>query len=154
MQKRLERTFLIGANWGNETQEIFTESMHELEALAKTAKVEVSSIFIQNLKKLNTATYIGKGKLIEIKEQAEAAKVQTLIFNNDLSHSQSRNISDFSGCNVVDRTELILDIFAKHARTKQAKLQVELAQGQDWSGGAPDGRCPFYHNHGRCRGFF
>ncbi len=128
MNKKSERAFLIGVNWGNESQKIFSESMQELRALAKTAKIIVADDFAQNLKKPNSATYIGKGKLTEIKNQAQKIEVNTLIFNNNLSPSQSRNISDISGCNVVDRTELILDIFAKHARTKQAKLQVELAQ--------------------------
>ena len=128
MNKKSERAFLIGVNWGNESQKIFSESMQELRALAKTAKIIVAEDFAQNLKKPNSATYIGKGKLTEIKNQAQKIEVNTLIFNNNLSPSQSRNISDISGCNVVDRTELILDIFAKHARTKQAKLQVELAQ--------------------------
>ncbi|MDP8204597.1 MAG: GTPase HflX, partial [Candidatus Tenebribacter mawsonii] len=76
----------------------------------------------------NTSTYIGKGKLQEIKNAASSSHVHTLIFNNNLSPSQSLNISDVSGCNVVDRTEIILYIFARHARTKQSKLQVELAQ--------------------------
>ncbi|HPR18716.1 MAG TPA: GTPase HflX, partial [Candidatus Cloacimonadota bacterium] len=102
--------------------------MLELERLADTAETEVVKIIVQTLKKPNTSTYIGKGKLKEISSQAKSHRVKTLIFNNNLSPSQSRNISNHSRCNVVDRTELILDIFARHARTKQAKLQVELAQ--------------------------
>lgn len=128
MQKIKDRVFLVGVFWGKISREHYNESLEELYRLAKTAEVEVVDSFVQSLKKPDTATYIGKGKLQEIKNTAENMKVQTLIFNNNLSPSQSRNISDITGCNVVDRTELILDIFAKHARTRQAKLQVELAQ--------------------------
>ncbi len=128
MQKIKDKVFLVGVFWGKVSREHYDESMEELNHLAKTAEVEVVESFVQSLKKPDSATYIGKGKLQEIKNTAENMKVQTLIFNNNLSPSQSRNISDITGCNVVDRTELILDIFAKHARTRQSKLQVELAQ--------------------------
>jgi len=123
-----ERVFLVGVVWGNESSEQFNEKMDELYQLADTAGCKVVKTFSQALQRPNTANYIGKGKLQEIKKTASSAHVHTLIFNSNLSPSQSRNISDVSGCNVVDRTELILDIFANHARTKQAKLQVELAQ--------------------------
>ncbi len=125
---KIDKAFLIGIYWGRESREFFEESINELEALAKTANVYVKDIFIQNLTKPNTRTYINKGKLKEIRNKAKRAKINTLIFNNNLTPSQSRNLANISHCNIVDRTELILDIFAKHARTKQAKLQVELAQ--------------------------
>jgi GTP-binding protein HflX len=128
MQKIKDKVFLVGVFWGKTSREHYDESMEELNHLAKTADVEVVDSFVQSLKKPDTGTYIGKGKLQEIKSIAQNSKVNTLIFNNNLSPSQSRNISDITGCNVVDRTELILDIFAKHARTRQAKLQVEVAQ--------------------------
>ena len=128
MQKIKDKALLVGVFWGKISREHYNESMEELNHLAKTAEVEVVDSFVQSLKKPDTATYIGKGKLQEIKSTAQNSKVYTLIFNNNLSPSQSRNISDITRCNVVDRTELILDIFAKHARTRQAKLQVELAQ--------------------------
>ena len=123
-----DRVFLIGVYWGEESKEHYSESMEELHRLADTANTEVVISFIQSLRKPNTATYIGKGKLSEIKNEAQNNNVKTLLFNNNLSPSQSRNISDITGCNVVDRTELILDIFALHATTRQSKLQVELAQ--------------------------
>ncbi len=128
MQKKKEKAFLIGVHWKSEDKALTNESMKELQNLAATAEVEIISEFIQSLEKPKTATYIGTGKLTEIKNKAKKSDVHTLIFNNNLSPSQSRNISDITHCNVVDRTELILDIFARHARTKQAKLQVELAQ--------------------------
>ncbi len=123
-----ERVLLIGVTWGDESAEHFKESMEELRQLADTAGCEVIDTFSQAAKRPNTSTYVGKGKLHEIRNAATNFHVHTLIFNNNLSPSQSRNISDVSGCNVVDRTEIILDIFANHARTKQSKLQVELAQ--------------------------
>ncbi len=128
MNTSRDRVFLIGVLWGDEDKEHLEETMEELKHLAETAEVEVIKSFVQTLSQPNTATYIGKGKLQEITNQAKNNNVNTLIFNCNLSPSQSRNISDKSRCNVVDRTELILDIFAKHARTRQAKLQVELAQ--------------------------
>jgi GTPase len=123
-----ERVFLVGVIWGYESTDYFNESMEELRQLADTAGCKVIDTFSQALKRPNTSTYVGKGKLQEIKNAAGNSQIYTLIFNNNLSPSQSRNISDVSGCNVVDRTEVILDIFAKHARTKQSKIQVELAQ--------------------------
>jgi GTP-binding protein HflX len=123
-----ERAILIGIHWGRQTKANFTESMQELELLADTAGLEVVDSFSQNLPNPDSATYVGKGKLQEISNLCENKKIDVLVFNNDLSPSQSRNISDKCRCNVIDRTELILDIFAKHASTKQARLQVELAQ--------------------------
>jgi GTPase len=96
--------------------------------LAKTAGVAVKGKFTQHLTKPLSTTFVGSGKLQEISKSAREKQVQTLIFNEELTPSQARNIANKTQCNVVDRTELILDIFASHARTKQSKLQVELAQ--------------------------
>jgi len=123
-----DKVILVGVFYGDISREYYDETMEELHKLSDTAGVEVKKIFVQSLLKPNTATYIGKGKLKEIGDFADVYSVKTIIFNNNLSPSQSRNISDITGCNIVDRTELILDIFAKHARTRQAKIQVELAQ--------------------------
>ena len=118
----------MGVFWGEDARENYADSLEELQSLAATAGLEIVEIFTQFLKNPNITTYIGKGKVNEISNHAKAKKVHTLVFNDNLSPAQSRNISDMTRCNVVDRTELILDIFAKHARTRQAKLQVELAQ--------------------------
>ncbi len=123
-----DQAILIGVFTGQTSREYYDETMQELQKLAETAEVVVSKIFVQALPRHNTATYIGSGKIKEIANYAASHKIRTLIFNNNLSPSQSRNISDQTRCNVVDRTELILDIFATHARTKQARIQVELAQ--------------------------
>ena len=123
-----DKVFLVGVHCKSEHRKTYDETMIELFNLAQTSEVEVEDTFVQTLLKPNIATYIGKGKIQEIGSDAKSREVKTLIFNDDLSPAQARNISDLTGCNVVDRTELILDIFARHARTKQAKQQVELAQ--------------------------
>ncbi len=128
MKDKKNRVFLIGVRLKSISKEYYEESMQELFHLADTAGTKCVGTFVQTLETPNITNYIGKGKLEEIRDLAKEKEVDTIIFNNNLSPSQSRNISDFTCCNVVDRTELILDIFAKHARTKQAKLQVELAQ--------------------------
>lgn len=123
-----EQAILVGVFTAQTSREYYDETMDELRKLAETAGVEVLREYVQSLPRPNTATYIGSGKLKEISNFAKSHEARTLIFNNNLSPSQSRNISDQTRCNVVDRTELILDIFATHARTRQACIQVELAQ--------------------------
>jgi GTP-binding protein HflX len=103
-------------------------SMSELSSLAETADIEIVNSFIQTLEKPDSATLIGSGKLNELIALIDENKVSTIIFNDNLSSSQAKNISKKTNCNIVDRTELILDIFAKHAQTYESKLQVELAQ--------------------------
>src|SRR6056297_1920809 len=124
IKPRCERVFLVGVQAADEKKQHYQETMQELQHLAETAQIEVVDVFVQNLPRPHGATYVGKGKLQEISAAAQQAEVETLVFNNNLSPAQSRNISDATKCNVVDRTELILYIFAEHARTKQAKLQV------------------------------
>jgi GTP-binding protein HflX len=102
--------------------------MQELENLSKTAGVEVVAKVVQTFEKQNPTFYIGKGKLEEIRKICRHKQVRTLIFNDNLSQSQVKNIASFTHCKVIDRTQLILDIFANHAHTNRAKLQVELAQ--------------------------
>ncbi len=126
--KKINKVFLVAVWSQNLSKEKFKDSIDELKSLSKTADLAVVKVFIQKTDKINSATYIGKGKLAEIKNKTRQENVRTLVFNDNLSPAQSRNIANFTKCNVVDKTELILVIFAKHARTKQAKLQVELAQ--------------------------
>ncbi len=123
-----EKVILVGLCKSSLSKSDFADSMQELEMLADTADVDVAKTITQSLSKPVSATYIGKGKINELAELAEELEVKTIIFNDDLSPAQARNISDETKCNIVDRTELILDIFSKHAHTKQSKLQVELAQ--------------------------
>jgi GTP-binding protein HflX len=104
------------------------ESMSELRELATSAGAEVVGEFIQSREKLDPATLIGRGKLEEIAGAAASAHADLVIFDHDLSPSQQRNLEDAVSVRVLDRTQLILDIFARHARTREGQLQVELAQ--------------------------
>ncbi len=104
------------------------DSLSELSLLASTAGAKVIETFIQTLSRPNAATFIGKGKVAEIGSSVEANKVDIVIFDDDLSPNQIRNLEKVLSCKIVDRSALILDIFAQHARTATAKVQVELAQ--------------------------
>ncbi len=104
------------------------DSMTELRELATSAGAEVVGEFIQSREKPDPATLIGRGKLEEIAGAAASAHADLVIFDHDLSPSQQRNIEDEVSVRVIDRTQLILDIFARHARTREGQLQVELAQ--------------------------
>lgn len=108
----------------------FEESLAELKELAWTAGVKVEGIVVQEREALNPKTYIGSGKAKEIKALAGDTDADLVIFNNDLSPTQQRNIEDLVGCRVLDRTALILDIFAQRARSKEGTIQVELAQDE------------------------
>ena len=129
-KKVQEKVFLIGLHTGKEKREEYERSVDELEHLSQTAGAEVMGRFVQHLEKPNPSTYIGKGKIAEVSAEAKDRKINTLIFNDNLSPAQAKNIARITECNIVDRTELILDIFATHAQTKEAKMQVELAMLQ------------------------
>jgi GTPase len=104
------------------------ESLAELRELSVSAGAEVVGEFLQLRDKLDPATLIGSGKLEELAELCAADRAEVVIFDHELSPSQQRNIENAVGARVVDRTQLILDIFARHARTREGQLQVELAQ--------------------------
>ena len=123
-----ERAFLIGVCSKKQSKEDYDYKMTELLQLSETAEIIVVKTFVQALDKPDVSTLVGKGKLEEIISLIETDQISTLIFNDNLSSSQARNIAQKTKCNVVDRTELILDIFAKHAKTHESILQVELAQ--------------------------
>jgi GTP-binding protein HflX len=112
----------IGGRWNAES------SLEELELLAQTAGARVVGHTTQRLEHPNPATYVGKGKVQEIVAERQALDYSTVIFDDELSPSQQRNLEDKLDVKVLDRTALILDIFAQHARTKEGRLQVELAQ--------------------------
>lgn len=123
-----EKVILIAAYDGG-PKEDFEYSMQELERLVNTANGEVVDCFIQNLKSPDPAKYIGMGKAEEIRQYlTEHEDIQTVVFENDLSPRQSNDLCDFFQKKVIDRTEVILDIFASRAQTREAKLEVELAQ--------------------------
>ncbi len=115
---------------GLQMNEDITNSMEELTGLAEAANVVVLGQMIQKLEKKNSATYIGKGKVIELEEMCQAMGADTVIFNDELSGVQLRNLEDRLNMKVIDRTILILDIFADRAISREGKLQVELAQLQ------------------------
>lgn len=104
------------------------EDIEELRRLARTAGAVVKEVFIQKRLRFDAAFMIGRGKILEISDFVKMNKCNIVIFYNDLSQSQRRNIHHIIFCKIIDRTELILDIFAIHAKTLEAKLQVELAQ--------------------------
>ena len=115
---------IVGVSKGED----ISYSMKELEGLAEAVSANVVGEMIQNLEKYNSATLIGKGKVEELAELCANMEIDTVIFNEELSGIQLRNLEDKLGIRVIDRTILILDIFAKRAMSKEGKLQVELAQ--------------------------
>lgn len=104
------------------------ESLDELEELAKACDVEVVDKLLQNRYKIDTAFYVGSGKVEEIALLRQAKRANVVIFDDELTASQVRNLEDIIGVKVIDRTTLILEIFAKRAKSKEGKIQVELAQ--------------------------
>jgi len=118
----------VGVKLPSSTLENEQENVAELELLATTAGASVSGSIIQQRTRIDGATYIGKGKLEELTAAVEEKNINLVIFDDDLSPAQARNIENSVGVNVIDRTELILDIFSKRARTRQARIQVEIAQ--------------------------
>lgn len=120
------RAILVGL----ETSEDISQSMAELSGLAEAAGITVLGQMVQRLERRNGATYIGKGKVLELEEMCHNMEADTVIFNDELSGIQLRNLEDTLGLRVLDRTILILDIFADRAISREGKLQVELAQLQ------------------------
>jgi len=114
---------------GVDTGEFDMESsMDELESLAETAGADVVAHFVQKSRAFEAATCIGTGKLLELSEFCQNNEIEMVIFNHELTASQMRNIEDATGVTVIDRTTLILDIFAQRAKSAEGRLQVELAQ--------------------------
>ncbi|WP_100617972.1 GTPase HflX [Bacillus cereus] len=128
MEEVLQRAVLVGVNVGNEDD--FAYSMEELTNLAEACDVEVIGQVTQNLQRVNPSHYIGKGKIEEVAAYVREIDANMVIFNDELSPSQIRNLEEDLDCKVIDRTILILDIFAQRAKTKEAQLQVEVAHLQ------------------------
>ncbi|HET7684683.1 MAG TPA: GTPase HflX [Marmoricola sp.] len=126
-QLRLERVVLVGV-WTQGTVEQAENSMTELALLAETAGSEVLEAIYQRRDKPDPATFIGRGKVQALREIVVATGADTVICDGELAPSQLRNLEDKVGVKVVDRTALILDIFAQHAKSKEGQAQVELAQ--------------------------
>lgn len=132
MDKIVEKALLVGLNITTNVKKVddidINESMEELKELAKAAGAEVVGSIIQNRPAREAAFYIGKGKVEEIRAYCESLDATVVIFNDELSGAQIRNIEELVQRKVIDRTTLILDIFAQRALSKEGKLQVELAQ--------------------------
>ncbi|MCM1252767.1 MAG: GTPase HflX [Clostridium sp.] len=124
----MEKAILVGMNLNN--GEDYKLSLEELESLANACDMEVAGIVEQNLPEVHKAFYIGTGKVEEVKQEAQNQDVDVVIFDNSLSPMQIRNLQDKIGKPILDRSTLILDIFARRARTREAKLQVEVARLQ------------------------
>jgi GTP-binding protein HflX len=125
-----ERTVIVGIVTQNQNEEKLTEYLDELEFLTFTAGGEVIKRFSQKLERPNPKTFLGTGKMDEISVYIKEKNISTVIFDDELSPSQQKNISKILDCKVLDRTNLILDIFAQRAETSYARTQVELAQCQ------------------------
>ena len=127
---RPERVFLIGAEFKSRRRTDSRDSLAELGELAATAGGEVVGDGFQKLDAPAPATFIGKGKAEEFADYCRRQDVDTVVFDDDLSPAQCRNLEKIFNCKILDRTALILDIFAQRARTREGKLQIELAQLQ------------------------
>jgi len=125
-----EKTAIVGIVTQNQSEEKLNEYLDELEFLTFTAGGEVVKRFSQKMERPNPKTFVGTGKLEEICLFVKENKISTLIFDDELSPSQQKNISKIIDCKILDRTNLILDIFAQRAETSYARTQVELAQCQ------------------------
>jgi GTP-binding protein HflX len=125
-----ERAFLVGVSLPDSSVTREYDYLDELQQLTTTAGAEVVGSTVQARTRIDGATFVGAGKAENIKQTVESSGANLLIFDHDLSPAQARNLEKIVGINVIDRTELILDIFARHAKTQQAKIQVELAQLQ------------------------
>lgn len=127
-EDRREKVILAGCHLSKRNAERFAHSMEELKALTQTAQGEPVTVVVQKRERIHPAFFVGKGKVEEIAELVEEHEVDTVIFNGELSAGQAGNLTALIGVKVIDRTQLILDIFAERARSREGKLQVELAQ--------------------------
>lgn len=128
MEQLREKAIIVGVQLQNHTD--FPSSMEELRNLADACQIEVAAQLEQKASRINSSLYIGSGKMQELKELLEVTDASVVIFNDELSPSQIRNIEGAIDRRVIDRTILILDIFATRAQTKEAQLQVEIARLQ------------------------
>ena len=125
-EKKQERVLIVGVEL--QGMENFDISMEELASLAKTAGAEVVGVYTQKREKYDSKTFVGSGKLEEIAQMVDADEVSTVVVNNRLTPRQNVNLEEILGVKVIDRMQLILDIFAMRARSHEGKLQVHLAQ--------------------------
>lgn len=127
-EREITKVLLVGLDTGEEKE--FDHSMEELASLAEAADKQVAGIIVQRMEAVNKSLYIGTGKVAEVREYAKECSAEEVIFNDTLTPSQVRNLGRELELPILDRTNLILDIFALRARTREAKLQVETARLQ------------------------
>jgi GTP-binding protein HflX len=125
-----DKTIVIAAVVKGKNRDIVQDNLKELRLLCETAGCEIVSQITQELPKLNTATAIGSGKIIELQEIIEEKKITLIVFDDELSPMQTRNLTRELNIKVMDRSSIIIEIFANHAKTQEAKTQVELAHLQ------------------------
>jgi len=130
MSEQLEQAIIVGLHINDRPQADFDYSMDELASLAEACHISVVDRLSQKAQRINPSHYIGTGKIDELRAMAEAHQVETIIFNDELSPSQIRNLEAELDRKVIDRTILILDIFSERAQTREAQLQVEVARLQ------------------------
>ena len=130
LRKGKETAIIIAIIRQNQSEEQVNEYLDELEFLAETAGAKIKKKFIQKLQHPNQQTFVGSGKILEIFDYVDANKIDLAIFDDDLSGKQTNNIEEALKCKILDRSTLILDIFASRAKSAQARTQVELAQFQ------------------------
>ena len=128
INRETERVFIVGVQLKGQDAWCIDESLDELEELVGTAGGEVAGRGTQRLDRVNAATFIGPGKARGFAEECREAGVDTVVFDEELTPAQGRNLEKVFECKILDRTALILDIFSQRARTREGKLQVELAQ--------------------------
>ncbi len=127
---KIEKALLIGVSSSSSPKGVTEEHLEELKRLADTAGATVVDTIIQNKDSINPALFIGKGKVEEIGQRVEEEKIDLVVFDDDLSPTQSRNLEKLIKCKILDRSGIILHIFALRARSREARTQVELAQLQ------------------------
>lgn len=123
--KNMQRILIVGVNLNDDYY--FYKSINELEELVKACNMNCVGRVTQNLDKINSTFYVGSGKINEINEKIQELNVDVVVFNNELTPSQLRNINSRLKVEILDRTSVILEIFAKRAKTREAKIQVEVA---------------------------
>jgi GTPase len=129
-EEKRERAILVAARFSSQLRREVEDFLDELTLLADTAGAHTVARFVQERKQIDPAYFIGKGKAQELADLVKKLSINLVIFDDDLSTAQNRNLENLIGVKVIDRNGLILDIFAKRAKTKEAKTQVELAQLQ------------------------
>ena len=126
MEEVAERLILVGV--ATSENDDTRESLEELSELVTTAGAETVAYVIQNREKPHPGTYLGKGKIEEVLMMVQELSADGIVCDDELSPAQMKNLEDALGCKIMDRTMVILDIFAQHASTREGKIQVELAQ--------------------------